>query len=307
MHWAQSLQKGHWLCTLKSHQNSKRLVRLAANSPRCHWPWLHFRGQAFPRKFSAGRLSWGFRKKETSHLHMSPSLLIYKDRKRWSGLWFEEITSVASRLNSGSAQLTYHQTGHKPQPSRMQLSPQLHLNPPGNSSPSSEWAGSRSPLSFHTSYRQKYSVKALKPKPGREISVNCAKMSFLNTDLRSTGLPCVNRTPCPPLARWALVVAPKPGSSVPGIWENLPQEKAHKKHLARVKITSQRYPLEKPMLRFQLTEISSLAHCSYSPSPAPPLLCRSPLPRSLGHPSTWLTRWQQLPAQKVGQMNTHSL
>lgn len=63
MHWAQGLQKEHWLCTLKNHGNSKGLVKAAANSPRCHWPWLHFRGQAFPARFSAGRLFWGVRNK----------------------------------------------------------------------------------------------------------------------------------------------------------------------------------------------------------------------------------------------------
>lgn len=200
---------------IKEPPKQQETGEAAANSPRCHWPWLHFRGQAFPRKFSAGRPSWGFRNKwDLSSIHEPISPYLGRQKKMvwpliwdylcslWTQLWIcpahlppdlQNAIVPTSTFKSSSQQFPIFWTSWKLEPS---LFPHL--------------------LQAET---QCQSTEAQARK--RNFSELC-KISFLNSDLRNTGLPCVNHTPCRPWARWALVVAPKPASSVPGIWENLP-------------------------------------------------------------------------------------
>lgn len=73
----------------------------------------------------------------------------------------------------------------------------------------------------------------------------------------------------------------------------------------QLKITSDTFQQRRDA-KILVQEKSQALPIVQTPSPQPSF---SHLPRtsSLGHPSTWLTHWQQLPVQKVGQMSTHSI
>lgn len=137
-------------------------------------------------------------------------------------------------------------------------------------------------------------------KSQRAISVNPAKISFQNTDLRTTSLPCVNRTPGQLVSSHG---CSQPAGSVLHISENLPQEKP------------QETPLTKPNLKshqstfHQRSDVKIPTKGNHTPCPLFRRLSW-PLPLSptlkSGPFIHLINGWQQPPVQKVGQMNTYT-
>lgn len=113
MHWAQGLQKEHWLCTLKSHWNSKGLVRLQqilleATDLGC------ISGVRHSQKVLS-RQAEGLGTHETSHLN-EPTSNWGRQRQMICPLICENYL-YGLWTHSWPTHLTYHKTGGRPQPS----------------------------------------------------------------------------------------------------------------------------------------------------------------------------------------------
>lgn len=224
-------------------------------------------------------------------------LLIGEDRDRWSVLWFVKITSMVFGLTPGRHTSPTTRLVADPSPptvstSAFKSSGQQAACPPVS------WASLRPPSLFP--YLLQAEIQRQSSQPNSQISVNLAKIFFQNIDLRSAGLPCVN---CLHTCWWALRVAHKPCRLCAQYLENPSPRKTTRDTSDQAQLKFRVLSIRGAMSRFWLREITRFAHCS----DAFPSLCHFPPLWSLDHPSTWLTGWQQLPVQKVGQMNTHTV
>lgn len=225
-------------------------------------------------------------------------LLIGEGRDRWSVLWFVKITSMVFGPSPGRHTSPTTRLVADPSPPTVSKSACKSSRQQAACSPVS-WASLRPPSLFPYLLQAEMHTEAEHSAQFTNFSESCKDIfsKYRSQECRSPmcELPpdlLVSAQGCPQALQALCWVSQKPFP-----------KKNHEGAFDQAQLKFRVLSIRGAMSRFWLREITRFAHCS----DAFPSLCHFPPLWSLDHPSTWLTGWQKLPVQKVGQMNIHTV